>query len=363
MGLKHGWISESAAKKFRCPEEVVVRFTKQLSTLLKSGIPFVDALEILTDQPDYPQFGEVIEAISLRVQSGHPFSACLNLFPRVFSEVYVTMVAVGERTGHLDRATETLGEWLEEDYDLKRQVKAALTYPAVVISFTLILTLALFYTVMPGFIDIFRQMNVDLPWPTRVVMAVTKAIQNPGSWIIGFAVLFFFWLALRDLFRNPRTRLWASVLLLRVPLIGGLLKDLSLARYTATAAALIAAGLDLTRVFLLSARASGSQLLIVDSRWMLSNIEEGRLVSDHMAERPDLYPATVTQMVIAGEESSRLEDMFERLSSFYDSEVRYRVEVLGAALEPLLLMFLAGLIGGLVFSIMIPLYSYLGKLG
>ncbi len=349
-------------EKVRVPAITTVLFTRQLAIMLKTGVPIMNALDTLSHQPEQPNFGEVVNTVAERVSQGHHFSSSLAKFPRVFPSVYIAMASIGENTGHLDASLERLADWQEADDRLYRRVKGALTYPAFVFILTCFLTLILFYTVLPNFINIFNEMEIELPAMTKVMIAVTNTVKNPGAWVVGLAVLLGGFAALRDLYRTEAGSVMIFRFLLAIPMIGPMLRLATTSRYAATAAALIDSGVDLPRSLKMSAHASGSPVLIADAKSMVNSIQEGELVSAHMATRPEVYPRTLSQMVAAGEESSHVSDMYARLASYYDTEVEAKIETLGAALEPLLLGFVASIVGFIVLSVLIPLYSYLGTL-
>lgn len=350
-------------EKARCPGIVLVLFTRQMATMLKAGVPIMDCLDTLSHQPEHPNFGEVISTLAKRLGEGHSFSKSLSLFPRIFPRVYLAMTAIGESTGQLDEALDKLANWQEDDLKLYQRVKGALTYPAFVLSLTFFLTLALFYTVLPGFIDIFLEMKIELPLMTRILISVTNAVSNPGAWILLGAWIFGLGAWLKAVWKTDVGALRLYRLILSVPMIGNMIHLATLSRYCGSAAALIESGLDLVRTLKMSAEASGSPLLRWDSRKVVTNIQDGFLISTHMEQHPNIYPPSLCQMLLAGEESSQLAEMFGRVASYYDSEVAYKTETLSAVLEPLLLGFLAIIVGSIVIAILVPLYSYLGTLG
>jgi len=349
--------------RVRVPPRVVVIFTRQLAAMLINGVPIVQALDTLSHQAEAPNFGQVVRILSERISSGHTFSNALNQFPRIFPRIYVTMVSIGEQTGALDHSLDKLADWWERDHMIYQRIKSALSYPIFVLCLAGTLTLGLFYWVLPGFIGIFRDMNVELPFITKVVIAITNGVRDPGAWLITIAVLGAGFTLLRDFARTPRGAQQLFRLATRVPLLGGMLKNGSMARFCGAISALLSSGMDLPRCFKLSAAASGNPLLDADSQALVDTIMEGGIASDHMLSRPDLYPGSMVQMAIAGEQASRMPEMFGRAAAYYDLEMNYQVDALSAALEPLLLAGVASVVGTIVISIFLPMYGYLGKLG
>lgn len=360
---EHRRQEEAWMARVKVPTNLVVLFTRQLATMLRTGVPITHALDTLSHQSEYPNFGEVVGTISRKIGEGHSFSVILSRFPRVFPKVYVSMAQVGEKTGQLDDALERLAVWQERDFKLYQRVKGALTYPLFVLGLSAFLTLMLFYSVLPGFVSIFEEMNIELPWTTRMMVALTNAIKNPGAWLIAVAVLggLFGWL--RDYNKTPRGAVNIFRFLLKVPLLGTMLRFATTARYSSAVATLLSNGLDLPKSLKLGAEASGSPVMAADADTLMNAVMQGDTLSEYMRAHPETYVPTLTHMITAGEEASNLATMYERVASYYDTEVNFKIETLSAALEPILLCCVATVVGFVVLSIFIPMYSYLGKLG
>ncbi|MEW6277511.1 MAG: type II secretion system F family protein [Candidatus Eremiobacterota bacterium] len=349
--------------KARCHEEAKILFTRQLGAMLRTGIPITRSLETLTDQVEDPGFKRVIEKVYQRVCEGAMLSHSMNQFPRIFSNMYVSMVRIGENTGGLADSLEMLGAWMERDYNLVRKVKSALTYPVFVLALSAVLTLGLFYYILPGFVKIFDDMKVPLPLITKVMIVLTNWIRNPGMWLVGAGVAtgLYFWL--REYLSQESGRLQVYRVALWIPVLGPMLSQAALARFCCSMQALLTVGVDLAPGLKLSLAASGSPILAKDGVIMSQHLIEGVSLSEYMQRRPDIYPASVVQMLSAGEETSQLDQMFGRLGTFYNEEVNYLIEGFSAVLEPVLLASVAVVVGTIVLSIFLPLYGYLGKLG
>lgn len=354
---------EAWMAKVRVPQQVIILFTRQLAIMLRTGVPMLHALDTLSHQDEYPNFGEVVATVAQKIGEGHSFSATLSKFPRVFSKVYVTMASIGEKTGHLDDSLERLAGWQEKDYTLYQKVRGALTYPCFIMGLSFALTMMLFYWVLPGFLGIFDEMDIELPVMTKIMIRLTNAAKNPGAWILGIAIIGFSITLIRDLYKTEKGAVEIFRFLSAVPMLGTMLTFATISRYCAAVSALLNSGLDLPKTLTLSAHASGSPVLAHDSKGMVQSIMDGEPVSVYMGQRPDIYPMTLIHMVTAGEEASHLPSMFERVAIFYESEVSYKIETLSAALEPLMLGSVALVVGFIVLSIFIPMYSYLGQLG
>jgi type II secretory pathway component PulF len=359
---KKDMIDAKWADRVSVPSLAVVIFTRQLASMLKSGVPVLSALDTLSNQYEHPNFGEVVRLVCVQIESGVNFSKAISRFPRVFPTIYVTMVRIGEQTGSLDDSLERLAGWLERDTALGQRLRSALSYPMFVFILSSVLTLALFYTLIPGFVTIFEDMKIELPLVTRVVIFITNSLRNPGLVLATGAFASFSFVGFKRYTSKPEGRSNFYRLCLKVPLLGSMLKYGGLSRYCGAMQALLATGMDISKALRLSAEASGSPLISDDAPEMVNSVVEGNPVSEYMKHRSDIYPLTLCNMVASGEEASRLSDMYGRSSVFYDMEMNYCVEALGAALEPLMLAGVSVVVGTIVVSIFLPMYSYIGKL-
>lgn len=331
--------------------------------MLNSGVTLVQSMDTLSHQPDYPNFGEAILEVTRMVGSGHTLSNAMKHFPKLFSTVQIAMVATGERTGTLAPALERLANWGERDNQLYQKVKSALTYPVVVLVVAFVLTTVLFLTVLPGFVTMFEERDMELPFLTKVVVAATKLASNPGAWVAGVSALALVYFAAREAWSNEQGACRLFRALIALPVVGQLLVSATAARYTTVMSTLLESGLDLLVSLRLSAEASGNPLMRADSSRLTRCISEGEGLGSALESRFEIYPYQVVQMVHVGEESSDLAGMFGRVSHLLDEDVGLKVEALGAALEPLMLVGVSVLVGTIVLAIIMPLYGFLNQLG
>ena len=337
-------------------------FTRHLSTMLASGVQVVQCLETLSFQPESPNLGEIIRQLAHRIEAGHKFSHALGQYPRVFTKIFVTMVQIGEETGGLDMSLDRLATWMEGDERVVQKIKGALSYPVFVLTLAFFLTLGVFYTVLPAFVEIFSSMQMDLPLITRVVIWVTNAIRNPGAWLISLSALGAVVKWVQMTMAKPEGQVMLFKWALKFPLVGGMLFEGTSARYCSAVSALLQSGMDLQRTFRLAGSASGSPLIGQDAEHLCNRIMNGEMASAHMMEHRDIYAPTLVHMVAAGEEVSRLPEMFGQAAFFHDMEMRGKVDALGAALEPVMLLGVASVVGTIVLSIFLPMYSFMTKL-
>lgn len=349
--------------KVTVPPQALCIFSRQLATMLRNAVPIVQALETLSHQEEYPNFGEVLREIAEKVSQGHVVSYQMSFYPRIFSKIYVTLIQIGERTGDLDSSLERLSDWLERDNRLRERVKAALSYPVFVLILATFLTLFMFYTVLPSFLTIFKDMKVPLPLITRVIMFITESVRQPGFWLLFVGTIGVVYSVGREVLKTDRGQVALWRILRRVPLLGSMLVKGACARYCCSVEAMLASGMDLARTLRYAAGASGNPEFILDAPNMEKTITEGEPISDHMAMNTHIYPASMGHMVMAGEQASRLPEMFGRAGGYYDLEMNYAVDALSAAMEPLLLASVASMVATVILSIFLPLYSFLGQIG
>ena len=362
MAKANAGIDEIWLQKVAVPAQVLVLFSRQLATMQASGVPIHRALETLGNQEEFPDFGVVLEEVTECVHGGGRFSQALSRFPRVFPRIFVTMVQIGEETGSLENSLERVANWLQRDDQVVQQLRAALTYPAFVLGVSVLLTLGLFYTVLPNFLNIFLEMHMQLPLLTRMVMAITQAVRNPLVWAVALVVFGLGYRALQASLATPTGAARLFRLAASTPFLGGMLVYGTASRYCAASEALLSSGMDLPRALRLAARASGNPLLDQDSQKLVDAVINGEQVSTHMALHPELYLPLLANIVATGEEASRLPEMFGRAAALFDDEMSHRVNTLSGALEPILVSGVALVLGTLVLAIFLPMYSYLTQL-
>lgn len=349
-------------QRSRVPSKVVVLFTRQFETLINSGVPMVQSLDTLSRQEEYPDFGLIVSEVSNYVSNGNNLSSSLSRFPQIFPKLFVAMVSIAERSGNLNECLRLLAEWMEKDSELSARIRSALSYPAFIMGTTALLTLGLFYGVMPSFLSIFEEMHVELPLVTRMVLALTKAIRSPLAWAVGLVLFFLLKTQLRRAWEDDDGRVFLYRLMVAIPVLGSLLRDGSSSRYCFAVQALLGSGNNLASTLRLSAAVSGSPLLEQDVPEIVKSVSEGELVSQHLNGNPEIYSQTIIHFVSAGEEASRLPEMFGRAGEFHQLQMEGHVDALKAALEPIMLGSVALIVGTIIFSIFLPLYGFLNQI-
>lgn len=346
-----------APRTARVPAHYIANFARQLGVMLAGGVPLLRALETLSFQPEIPHFGVIIECVAEEVSEGQKLSRALAYHPRVFSDSFVAMVSTGEETGGLEQCLDLLADWIEREERVRHRMKSALVYPISVLTVASLLCALIFTTVIPTFAQIFKETNAPLPFPTQVTLAVTDMFRSPNCWgaaVLGIALAIRAW---KHLWRSPRQSRAIFSLLLPIPGLGGMLRHGSLTRYCACCHASLSSGLTLIRCLKMAGQASANPLLELDARRLVKCVEGGQALAQSMADMPALYSRTLVQMVQAGEESSQLGEMYQRVGKYHELELDSSIELLSATLEPLLLLGVAVTVGGIVVSVFLPLHS------
>ncbi len=337
--------------------------SRQLSSMMEGGVPLVRCLDVLSEQNEDATLGRVLEDLACKLGQGFAFSKTLSLYPRVFPGVMVHLVATGESTGLLTKVVRRLAELLEAEENLVKQVRGALSYPIFILVLTFVLAMGLFSTVLPGFADFYRDFDVELPMLTQTLMGITAIIRNPWSWILSVPTIYgVVWLVRRS-WNIPEHRLVMFRGLIAIPLCGPIVEITCLARYCWVMELTQESGLDLLRSLRLAGEASGAPTLSTDAHRLVRGITDGEGLSDLIALRPDFYTPLLHQMVMMGEESSRLPESFARSAEWFAQDVEGRVQSLQAALEPVMMGAIAFFVGGIILAVFLPLYGLLDKLG
>jgi type IV pilus assembly protein PilC len=345
----------SAFKKVK-PKSLQV-FARQLATMIEAGVSVVAALVTLEEQTDDKYLQEVVGEVRADVESGMIFSRALARHPKVFDRLFVAMVAAGESSGTLDIVLDRVATQIEKATKLKRRVKGAMVYPAVVISFaTLVLTFMLMF-IVPVFQKVFDELNGQLPTPTRVIIAMSNALR--GYWFIIFPTIGLIIYMIRRFKRTPEgTRMWDRFKL-RVPMkIGDVVQKIALARISRTLATLVSAGVDIITALDIAAGTAGNWVLETALQHTSQRVHEGVPIRVPLAEDEN-FPPMVSQMVKIGEETGELDKMLGKIADFYEDEVDASIESLTSIIEPLLMICVGAMVGAIVISMYLPMFKLL----
>src|SRR6202050_1042181 len=332
-------------------------FTRQFSVMIDAGLPLVQCLEILAGQQENKTFQKILNGTRASVEGGTTLSAAMKQYDKVFDALYYNMVEAGETGGILDTILQRLSSYIEKNVKLKRAVKSAMIYPIAVLGIAGAVIILLLWKVVPIFITLFNGLGVDLPLPTRIVIMMSNFI---GS-IYGLLILVFFVgiiFALKFWYGTPQGRYAIDSVLLKLPLIGMLLRKIAVARFTRT---LIASGVPILEGLDITARTSGNAVVERAITATRKAVEAGRSLVDPLKET-DVFPGMVTQMIGVGEQTGAMDAMLQKIADFYEDEVDAAVKDLLTALEPIMIVVLGVVVGGIVISMYLPLFSLIGKL-
>jgi len=348
-GAKGG--SRKLGRKVKTPELLV--FTRQLSTIVSAGLPLLQGLDILAEQTEDANFAAIIQNIAQDVENGETFSDTLRHFPNAFPDIYVSMVRAGEAGGDLDGVLLQLADYLESAEELKRRIKSAMTYPVVAFSMIVLIAAGLIVWVVPQFAHIFASIGGTLPAPTRVLIAISNLLRSWRALVVlgGFVALI---LAVKLYAKTESGRYNVDALKLRLPVFGQLLRKVAISRFARTLSTLTRSGVPILQALEIVERTSGNEVFAKAIRESGNSVQSGETLSDPLA-RSQQFPAMVTRMIGVGEKAGALETMLQKISDFYDSEVRATVDSLTSLIEPLLIMMMGLVVGGIVIALFMPI--------
>jgi type IV pilus assembly protein PilC len=334
-------------------------FTRQFSVMIDSGVPLVQCLQILGDTQENKKFAAAIKGVTTEVESGNNLAQSMKGYPKIFDSLYTNMVAAGETGGILDTIFQRLSVYIEKAVKLKRAVQSAMVYPiAVVVIAAGVITLIL-WKVVPAFTELFESMNVDLPLPTRIVIGASKFVGSYGILIaIGIALAIF---GFKAYYATPKGRYLVDKNLLRAPIFGPLLRKIAVARFTRTMATLIASGVPILDCLEITASTAGNAIVEEAILSVKKAIEEGRTIVDPL-RASGVFPTMVVSMVGVGEQAGALETMLTKIADFYEEEVDAAVADLMTAMEPMMIVVLGVIVGGIVISMYLPIFTLVGQL-
>lgn len=351
-------ITLSFGRKVKMKE--IVHFTRQFATMVNSGLPLVQCLDILAQQSENKFLARAIREVQADVESGATLADALKNHPKVFSELYVNMVAAGEAGGILDTVLLRLAVFLEKNEALVRKVKGAMIYPGVILSVAVIAITVLLVFVIPTFENMFASVDLTLPAPTRFVIFLSDMIQSYW-WLVLISIVTGIW-ALRTYYKTSAGRLQIDRFLLRVPILGDLLRKSAVARFTRTLGTLLSSGVSILDGLEITAKTAGNRVIhdaVMRSR---SSIAGGETIAEPL-KQSGVFPPMVTQMINVGEQTGTIDEMLEKIADFYDDEVDTAVEALLAAMEPMLIVFLGVVVGGMIVSMYLPIFDMINVVG
>jgi type IV pilus assembly protein PilC len=338
----------------------IVIFTRQFATMIDAGLPLVQCLEILSDQTENPVLAKTIGEVRTDVEGGSTYADSLGKHPKIFNELYVSMVAAGEAGGILDTILNRLAKHIEKAMKLKKQIKSAMVYPITILGVALIVVTILLVWVIPIFAKMFVDFGGSLPGLTQMVIDLSYFIQGNFFYIVGS--IFAFSYTFKKYYRTEGGKKTIDKLALKIPVVGELIRKASVAKFTRTLGTLISSGVPILEGLGIVAKTSGNKVIEGALLGARQSISEGKTISDPL-EKSKVFPPMVVQMIAVGETTGALDGMLSKIADFYDDEVDASVAALTSMLEPMMMVFLGITIGTIVIAMYLPIFEMASIVG
>ncbi|MBD3223002.1 type II secretion system F family protein [bacterium] len=352
-------ISFSLGKKGVSVKDLGV-FTRQYATMVNAGLPLVQCLEVLARQQPKPHFKQAIQQVTMDVEGGQTLSEGLAKFPHIFGDLYVNMVAAGEAGGILDVILQRLAVFMEKNDALQRKVKGALTYPSIVLFVATGACIFMLVGVIPVFAKMFSDFGGELPLPTKVVMGMSNFLQANWYFMLAGAIGVVF--AFKRIRATEKGELLTDRLFLNLPIIGNVVRKGSVARFTRTLGTLIGSGVPILQGLEITAKTAGNKVLQNAIGRTAVSISQGDTIAEPLKES-GVFPPMVVQMISIGEQTGALDEMLTKVADFYDDEVDAAVEALTAAIEPIMIVVMGTMVGGMLVAMYLPMFKMANVVG
>jgi type IV pilus assembly protein PilC len=340
------------------PKSLAV-FTRQFSVMIDAGLPLVQCLEILGNQEEDKSFSRVILATRADVESGASLADAMSKHPKVFDPLFTNMIAAGEAGGILDTILKRLATYIEKAVKLKSQVKSAMVYPVAVVVIAAVVVGVILWKVIPTFANLFAGLGADLPLPTRIVIALSNGLVRFMPLVI-VAIVAGAW-GFRSYYATPNGRRVIDASVLKMPVLGPLMRKIAVARFCRTLSTLLASGVSILEALDITARTAGNAVVEDAIQTTRKSIERGETIASPLRDTA-VFPPMVVQMIGVGEATGALDTMLGKIADFYEEEVDVAVAGLLTLLEPLMIAFLGGVVGGIVIAMYLPIFGLISKL-
>jgi type IV pilus assembly protein PilC len=332
----------------------IVIFTRQLSTMIDAGLPLVQGLEILQKQQSNPTFKKSLGEIRSDVESGSTLSDSMRKHPKIFDDLFNNMIEAGETGGILDTILTRLSVFMEKSMVLKKKIKGALTYPTVCLAISILILIVILVFVVPVFQSMFEGFGHSLPLPTLIVVAMSDFFKT--NFIYIFIAFFIISMIVKKVYSTEKGRILIDKAMLRSPVFGPLLRKVAVSKFTRTLSTMLGAGVPILEALQVVAKTAGNKVIEKAIFRVGDSIAEGRPIAEPL-EESGVFPNMVVQMINVGESVGALDSMLEKIADFYDEEVDQAVENLTAMIEPFMMVFLGGMIGGIVVAMYLPIFN------
>jgi type IV pilus assembly protein PilC len=340
--------------------QLIAIFTRQFSVMIDAGLPLVQCLEILAGQQENKTFKRALIQIRQDVESGSNLADSMRKHPKIFNDLFTNMVAAGEAGGILDTILQRLAQYIEKSVKLNSQVKSAMIYPVAVISIACIVVAVILWKVIPVFAALFAGLGAELPMPTQIVIWLSNFIAD--FWWLMAIVIGGTIYSLRRYHETYKGKRVLDGIVLKMPILGMLMRKIAVARFCRTLSTLTASGVPILDGLQITARTAGNSIVEDAIMATRKSVEEGKTISEPLADT-DVFPSMVVQMIAVGEQTGALDTMLSKIADFYEDEVDTAVAGLMKLLEPVLIAFLGVAIGGIVIAMYMPMFTLIGKVG
>jgi type IV pilus assembly protein PilC len=341
-------------RKKRVKLKDLVVFTRQFSTMIDAGLPLVQGLDVLGRGHENPAMKAILNDVKEQVQNGGTLADGLKRHPRVFDDLFTNMVQAGEAGGVLDVILERMADYLEKADKLRRQIKTAMIYPGVVVGAAVIVTSILLIFVIPTFADLFQGFGAALPAPTRLVIAMSNFMTQ--NWYLIFGTMFGAFWFYRRFSRTDRGKEVIHPIALKLPVFGDLIRKVAVARFSRTLSTMVSSGVPILDALAICARTAGNKVVETEITKVRISISEGKTIAEPL-EQSSIFPPMVVSMISVGEATGALDAMLGKIADFYEDEVDNAVQGMKQLIEPIMILILGTLVGGLVVAMYLPIFK------
>jgi type IV pilus assembly protein PilC len=328
--------------------------------MINAGLPLIQCLDLLAQQEQNKAFSKIIRSVKEDIEGGTSLTDALKKYPKVFDDLFVNLIAAGEAGGILDVVLGRLSNYLEKAMKLKAKVKSAMTYPIAVLVISFAVVALLLVKVIPTFQQMFESSGAELPGPTAAVVAMSKFAQ--AYWWVIVAVIIAFVIILRQVYKTEKGRWMIDSAILKAPVFGPVMKKVAVARFSRTMATMMSSGVPILEGLNIVSKSAGN--VVVEDALMKTRqaISEGRSIAEPLSET-GIFPPMVVQMISVGEATGALDSMLNKIADFYDDEVDAAVDAMTALLEPVMMVFLGGIVGGMIIAMYLPIFKMASVVG
>jgi len=348
----NAWISDHLV---RVPIMQKILFVSHLKTMVKAGLSLIDALRILSAEIENKKLRTVIGQITIGVEEGLQLSEVLAKYPKIFPSIYVSMIGAGETAGKMETALDQVSVQMKKNHELSSRIKGAMMYPAVIVTAMIGISIEVVVFILPKLLIMFKDFGAELPLPTRILIFITDSTTKYGLWMLGFIIIFIvtaFWLI-----KKPDVKRVVHATNLALPIIGGIIKKINLARFTLTLSSLLESTIPIIDATRISSEVLGNVIYKESLLIVSESLKKGETLSDILRQFPKIFPPMVTEMIMVGERSGKTEDMLRELAEFYGNEVDTTMRNFTTIIEPIIILVLGLAVAGIAVAVIMPMYS------